>query len=80
MIGALGVWGGIAAFKSVASIGTNPIVQEKIMRLETEIQNIPALVRVGCWGTVKSLMNAERWIEKPLAENYKNIQSACFNQ
>ena len=80
MIGALIVWGGIAAFKSVAGLGTNPIVQEKILSLETEIKNAPALVKSGCWGTVKSLMHMESWIEKPIAENYNTIKSACFNE
>ena len=80
MICALVVWGGIAAFKSVASIGTNPMVQEKILNLETEIQNAPAFVKVGCWGTVKSFMNVASWLEKPIAENYNTIQSACLNE
>jgi len=80
LIGALVVWGGVAAFKSVASIGTNPMVQEKILNLETEIQNAPALVKVGCWGTVKNFMNVASWLEKPIAENYNTIQSACLNK
>lgn len=80
MIGALVFWGGIAVFKGVASVGTNPEVQEKILSLETEIQNAPALVKVGCWGTVKSLMNVEVWIEKPIAENYNSMKSACLNE
>lgn len=80
MIGALVVWGGIEAFKSVASIGTNPVVQEKILSLETEIQKVPTLVKIGCWGTVKSLMNVEVWIEKPIAENYNSMKSACLNE
>jgi len=80
MIGALVVWGGVAAFKTVSSIGTNPVVQEKILSLETEIENIPALVKVGCWATVKSLMSVEVWLEKPVAENYRNIKSGCLNE
>jgi hypothetical protein len=80
MIVALIVWGGIAAFNTVSSIGTNPVLQEKILSLETEIQNIPPLVNVGCWATVKSHMNVEVWLEKPVAENYKTIKSACLNE
>jgi len=80
LIGALVVWGGVAAFKGVASIGTSPMVQEKILNLEAEIQNAPALVKVGCWGTVKSYMNVASWLEKPIAENYNNIKSACLNE
>lgn len=79
MIGALVVWGGIAALKTVSNIGTNPIVQEKISNL-TEVQNMSALVKVGCWSTVKSLMNLETLFEKPVAENYNNIKSACLNE
>jgi hypothetical protein len=85
IIGALVVWGGIAAFKTVSNIGTNTIVQdtivqEKISNLETEVQNMPALVKDGCWSTLKSLMNLETWLEKPVAENYNNIKSACLNE
>jgi hypothetical protein len=80
IIGGLVVWGGIAAFKTVSNIGTNTIAQEKISNLETEVQNMPALVKVGCWSTVKSLMNLETWLEKPVAENYNNIKSACLNE
>lgn len=77
LIGGLVVWGGITAFKSVADLGTHPMVQEKILNLETEIQNAPALVKAGCWGTVKSLMDVESWIEKPIVENYNTIKAAC---
>lgn len=80
MIGALVVWGGIAAFKTISNIGTNPIVQEKILNLETEVQKMPALVKVGCWTTMKSLMNVEVWLEKNISENYNNIKSACLNE
>ena len=80
MIGALVVWGGIAAFKTVSNIGTNPIVQEKILNLETDVRNMPALVKVGCWATVKNFMNVEVWLEKPVAENYNNIKSTCLNE
>lgn len=80
MIGTLVVWGGIAAFKTISNIGTNPVVQEKILNLETEIQTMPVLADVGCWTTVKSLMNAEAWFEKPIIENFNNIMSACFNK
>lgn len=79
IVGALLVWGGIAALKTVSSIGTNPVVQEKVLNLENEIQNLPALVKVGCWTTVKSFMDVEVWLNTPIAENYNNIKSACFN-
>lgn len=78
--GTLVIWGGISAFKSIAAIGTSPVVQEKILRLETTIENAPALVQTGCWETVKSLMNVEVWIEKPIAESYSKVKSACLNE
>ena len=80
MIGVLAVWGGIAVFKGVVSVGTSPVVQEKIMRLEAEFETAPPLVKAGCWETVKSHMNVESWLEKPIAENYNNIKAACLNE
>ncbi len=80
MIGALVIWGGIAIFKGVSSIGTSPVVQEKILNLETEIQNAPALAKVGCWETVKKYINVESWLEKPVVENYSNIKTACLHE
>jgi len=92
MLGALFIWGGVAAFKTITSIETNPVVQEKIKNwnnsnakdkissLETEINNLPALVKVGCWTTAKSLMSVGVWLEKPIAENYNNLKSACLKE
>jgi hypothetical protein len=80
MVGALVVWAGIATFKSVASIGTNPAVQEKIVGLETGIKNLPALTKVGCWTTAQSLMKVEVWIEKPLIDNLNSLKLACLNK
>jgi hypothetical protein len=92
LLGALFIWGGIAAFKSIASIETNPVVQEKIKKwnnsefkdkipsLEAEINKLPALAKIGCWTTAKSLMSIGAWLEKPIAENYNNLKSACLKE
>ena len=79
MVGALVVWAGVATFKSVASLGTNPNVQEKIVKLETGIKNMPALTKVGCWTTTQSLLKVEVWLEKPFADNVNSIKFACLN-
>lgn len=78
LLGALVVWGGIAAFRSLTNRGTYPVVQETILNLEAEIKNLPALAHAGCWETAKSFMNVAVWLEQPLAENYNQIKSACF--
>ena len=80
MVGALVVWAGIATFKSVASIGANPVVQEKIVGLETGIKNLPALTKVGCWATAQSRMKVEVWIAKPFVENVNSLKLACLNK
>lgn len=80
LIGILVAWGGVTAFKSIVGIGTNPVVQEKIMDIENEIKNAPALFKSGCLETFKDLINIEIWLEKPIAENYNNIKSACLNK
>jgi hypothetical protein len=91
LVGALVTWAGIATFKSVASIGANPVVQEKIkswndtnvqekiVSLETGVKNLPALTRVGCWTTAQSLMKVEVWIAKPFVENLNSLKLACLN-
>jgi hypothetical protein len=92
MIGALVAWAGIATFKSVASIGANPVVQEKIkswnntnvqekiVSLDTGVKNLPALTKVGCWTTAQSLMKVEVWIAKPFVENLNSLKLACLNK
>jgi len=92
MLGALFIWGGIAVFKSIASLETNPVIQEKIKTwnnsnmqdkissLETESNILPALAKTGCWTTAQSLMNVGVWLEKPIAENYINLKSACLKE
>lgn len=93
MVGALVAWAGIATFKSVASLGTNPIVQEKfkswnttnvvqekIVSLETGVRKLPALTKVDCWTTAQSLMKVGVWIEKPIVDNLNNLKIACLNK
>ena len=90
MVGALVVWAGIATFKNVASVGANPVVQEKIkswndtnvqekiVSLEAGVKNLPALAKAGCWTTAQGLMKVEVWIAKPVAENINSLKVACL--
>lgn len=92
MVGALVTWAGIATFKSVASIGTNPVVQEKIkswnntnvqekiVSIEAGVKNLPALTKVDCWTTAQSFMKVEVWIAKPFVENLNSLKVACLNK
>lgn len=92
MLGALFIWSGITAFKSISSIETNPVVQEKIKNwnnsnmqdkissLESDINKLPALAKIGCWTTTKSLVNVGVWFEKPISENYNSLKSACLKE
>ncbi len=80
MVGALVVWAGFATFKSVANLGSDPIVQEKILKIESEIGKLPPLAKTGCWDAVKGLMNVEAWIEKPVSNNLSSLKLACVNQ
>lgn len=80
MVGALVVWAGVATFKSVASFGADPSVQQKILNIESEIGKLPPLAKTGCWTAVKGLMNVETWIEKPISNNLSSLKLACVNQ
>ncbi len=80
LVGAIVVWASIATFKSVANIGTNPTVQAKVLKLETEIQNLPALAKGDCWTTAQNLLAFQVWLEKPIAENINTLTTACFGK
>lgn len=54
------------------------ILTAKVMRLPCEIENIPALAKVGCWNKVQGLMNVEVWLEKPIADNLNSLKLASF--
>lgn len=76
-VSALVIWGGVAAVRGVANLGTNPNVQEKVVALGAEIKNLPALTKVGCWDKAQSLLSIKAWLEKPVAENIKELTQAC---
>jgi len=78
LVGAFIIWAGFATIQHVASLGANVNVQEQVRDLKKEMPNIPALAKVGCWDKVKSLLNVEAWLEKPVAENLQSLKDACL--
>lgn len=77
LVFALVIWGGIATVRGVANLGNNPNVQEKVVVLGTEIKNFPPLAKLGCWDKAQSLLSLKAWLEKPIAENVKELTQAC---
>lgn len=80
LVSTLVIWGGVVAVRGVASLGTNPNVQEKVGALGKEINNLPALAKVGCWDKAQSLLSVKTWLEKPIAENVKELTQACLEK
>ena len=78
LLGGLILWAGIATVQQVAKIGSNVNVQERVENLKGGIPKIPAIVKVGCWEKVQSLMRIQVWLETPLGENITSLQNACF--
>jgi hypothetical protein len=78
LLGGLVLWAGVATVQQVAKIGSNVTVQEQMENLKGEISEIPAIVKVGCWEKVQSLMNIQIWLETPLGENITSLKDACF--
>ena len=78
LLGGLVLWAGFTAVQHVAKIGSNVTVQEQMENLKGEISEIPAIVKVGCWEKVQSLMNIQVWLETPLGENITSLKDACF--
>lgn len=78
LVGGLILWAGVATVQYVAKIGSNVNVQEQVQNLKGGILKTPAIVKVGCWEKVQSLMNIQVWLETPLGENITSLQNACF--
>ncbi len=79
LIGGLIIWAGVATVQHVADLSTDPKVQEQVQKLKTDIPNMQALVKEGCWEKVQSLMNVQVWLETPVAENIQGLKDACFD-
>jgi hypothetical protein len=77
LVSTLVIWGGVVAVRGVANLGSHPNVQEKVVALGKEINNLPALAKVGCWDKAQSLLSIKAWLEKPIAENVKELAQAC---
>ena len=80
LVGGLILWAGVATVQHVAKSGSNVNVQEQVENLKGGIPKIPAIVKVGCWEKVQSLMNIQVWLETPLGENITSLQDACFEK
>lgn len=78
LLGGLVLWAGFTAIQQVAEIGSNVNVKGQVENLKEGISEIPAVVKVGCWEKVQSLMNIQVWLETPLAENITSLKNACF--
>jgi len=78
LVGGLIIWAGVATVQHVADLGADPKVQEQVQKLKTDIPNMPALVKVGCWEKVQSLLNVQVWLETPVAENIQDLKDACL--
>lgn len=78
LLGGVVLWAGFTAVHQVAKIGSNVNIEKQINNIEGEISEIPAIVKVGCWDKVQSLMNIQVWLETPLGENITSLKDACF--
>ena len=92
IVGAIAAWVGVVAYKNIASIGANPVVQEKIRSwnnlniqekagsVEKVTGSVQDVVKVDCLTTAKNLIKTEIWITKPLVENVNSLKIACLNK
>ena len=82
--GVLLVWAGVSAVKFVASqtseLTQSPVAKEQVEKLKTELNGLPRLKPLACWGKVQSLMAVQPWIERPAIDNLINLKVACLEQ
>lgn len=75
---ALLVWAGVGVVRYVAELAQNKNVSSQVESLETGLRHMPALTKIGCWDKAQSLIGVEPWLEKPIADNFRNLKVACL--
>lgn len=78
LVGGLIIWAGVATVQQVVKVGSNVNVQGQVQNIKGNIPKIPAIVKVGCYEKMQSLMSIQVWLETPLGENITSLQDACF--
>lgn len=78
LAGGLVVWGLVAGVRHIAGVGQSFDVQAKAQAITTEVRDLPALIQVGCWQKAQTLLSVSVWLEKPIADNLKNLKTACL--
>ncbi len=80
LVGGLILWAGVATVQQAAKIESNVNVQAQVENLKGGISEIQAIVKVGCWENVQTLMNIQVWLQTPLGENITSLKAACFGK
>jgi len=84
LIGSLAIWAGISAIKYVASSTTqiidSPSTKIHVEQLKTELNNLPNVQALNCWGKIQRLLAVQPWLERPVLVNLNNLKIACFEQ
>ena len=82
--GALMIWAGISALNYVASSVTqtiqSPRAQAHVENLKIELNGLPKLQVVNCWGKAQALLAIQPWLERPALANLENLKVACIKQ
>lgn len=77
---ALVIWAGIAGVRYVANLAQDTSVTTQVESLKHEVREMPALMKVGCWDKAQSLIGVEPWLERPIADNFRNLKVACLGK
>jgi hypothetical protein len=82
--GALLVWAGLSAVKFVAlqtsELTQSSFAKEQVEKVKNELNGLPRLKPLTCWGQAQSLMAVQPWVERPANDNLMNLKVACLEQ
>ncbi len=78
LVSALVIWAGIASINYVTNLAQDKRIGETLQGIERNLDQIPAIKPIGCWGQVQNLFVAEVWLEKPISESVNSLRIACF--
>ena len=79
-VGALGIWGAVKVYQSVATFSANPEVKNQLNDLKVDISKLPTVKGLSCFDKVQTLINPRPWIENPIMHNLVDLKNSCFEQ
>lgn len=72
------IWISIAGMRYATNLVQGQAIVPNIDSLKSELSQLPVIAKVDCWDKAQSLLSVNAWLERPIAENFRNLKLACL--